>query len=36
MVSEVYQGKTQLKEALQFAQKEGQRLLDEFWAGVKA
>jgi ABC-type glycerol-3-phosphate transport system substrate-binding protein len=36
MVTEVYQGKTPLKEALAFAQKEGQRILDEFWASVKA
>ncbi|MBI3973024.1 MAG: extracellular solute-binding protein [Chloroflexi bacterium] len=34
-VTEVYQGKTLPKEALQFAQREGQRLLDEFWVGVK-
>jgi ABC-type glycerol-3-phosphate transport system substrate-binding protein len=36
MVTEVYQGKTPLKEALAFAQREGQRILDEFWAGVTA
>ena len=36
MVTDVYQGKTPLKEALSFAQKEGQRILDEFWASVKA
>lgn len=36
MVTEAYRGKTPLKEALAFAQKEGQRMLDEFWASVKA
>ena len=35
MVTEVYRGKTPLKDALAFAQKEGQRMLDEFWANVK-
>ena len=34
-VTEVYQGKTAPKDALAFAQREGQRRLDEFWAGVK-
>ena len=34
-VSEVYQGKTAPKDALAFAQREGQRRLDEFWASVK-
>jgi multiple sugar transport system substrate-binding protein len=34
-VGEVYQGKTSPKDALAFAQREGQRRLDEFWASVK-
>jgi multiple sugar transport system substrate-binding protein len=35
-VTEVYGGKTAPKDALAFAQREAQRRLDEFWAGVKA
>ena len=34
-VTDVYQGKTAPKDAVAFAQREGQRRLDEFWAGVK-
>jgi multiple sugar transport system substrate-binding protein len=34
-VSEVYQGKSAPKDAIAFAQREGQRRLDEFWASVK-
>ena len=33
-VTEVYQGKTSPKDALTFAQREGQRRLDEFWASL--
>ena len=33
-VTEVYQGKTSPKDALAFAQREGQRRLDEFWASL--
>ena len=35
-VTEVYGGKTAPRDALAFAQREAQRRLDEFWAGVKA
>ena len=34
-VTDVYQGKSAPKDALSFAQREGQRRLDEFWASVK-
>jgi multiple sugar transport system substrate-binding protein len=34
-MTDVYNGKQSTRDALQAAQREGQRLLDEFWAGLK-